>query len=815
MKVKFIPIDYDSFDFNDRNYIKIIGRNDNGKRVCIIDDYEANFWVILKENIKEKDIEKVNEKIKKIEIDNAERKTRVLRTEMFNKKFLGKNVKAIRVFITNHKDAHSVADKIDFKEVEKRREYDIPLITKYIIDKKIEPLNWYEIEGEIDNRFGLDNLEVDLCLKADKINKIEEPKGFEPKILAFDIETDEFEIGKGDVLMISLFGKNYKKVLTWKKCSKKQDFVECFKNEEEMIEKFIEYVKEYNPDLLTGYFSDGFDLPYLRASAEKNKIKLSLGLDGKQPIFTRGRIPKAKINGVVHIDLFRFIESVYSQYLQSETLSLDDVAKELLGENKNDFDFNKLKSMKEDDWRDFFAYNLKDSELTYRLSEKLWPDLNEFSKVMKEPLFDISRDSMSVHVENYILHNLKKYNEISEKRPLHDEIGKRKMMGKYEGAFVFQPVPGLYEDLCVFDFTSMHASIIVSFNISKSTILDKKEKDSNETPEFVLDKKKSKFCFTKQRGFFPELLGEVVSLRKKYKAELKKNPSPILKARSNAYKLLANASYGYLGFFGARYYCRECAASTLAYVRDFTSKCMGEIKEQGHKIIFSDTDSIGFLVNKKSKKDILEMLEKINSELPGIMELELEDFYKRGLFVLKRSGKEGAKKKYALIDENGKLKIRGFETVRRDWCQLARELQSKILELILKQGNEKKALEILKKTIEEVKKRKIDLKQLIIRTGLKKSLDEYKSEGPHVFAAKKMKESGVPVSQGMLIEYYIAETKGKKLIRDKVKLPDEKGEYNINYYLNNQLLPAVESIFEVFGVNFKELADGEKQVKLF
>ena len=808
MKIKFIPVDYDSFDFNGRNYMKIIGRSREGKRICVIDEYEANFWVIFKDKTSEKKAREIQEKISKIEIENSGRKTKVLRTELKDKKFLGKDVKAIQVFITNHKDGHAVADKIDFKEVDKRREYDIPLITKYIIDKKVEPLVWYDIEGEVDNRFGLNNLEVDLCIRAEKIVKSEQAE-FEPRILAFDIEADEFELGKGNVLMISLYGDNFKKVLTWKKCSKSQSFVECLKSEEEMIEKFVGYVKEYNPDLLVGYFSDGFDLPYLRAAAEKNKIKLSLGLDGKQPNFARGRIPKARIDGIVHIDLFRFIDSVYSQYLQSETLSLDDVSSELLGENKHDFDFNKLDIMKEDDWREFFEYNLRDSELTYKLAEKFWPDMVEFCKIIKEPLFEITRDAMSVHVENYIIHNLGKYNEIAEKRPLHDEIGKRRMRGKYEGAFVFQPVPGLYEDIAFFDFTSMYASVIVTYNLSLSTYHEKKQ--DNDLAVDIKDKA----YFSNEKGFFPEMLEEIIKLRKKYKKELKENPSPILKARSNAYKLLANASYGYQGFFGARYYCREAAASTAALARKNILDVIEKIKKNKYKIIYSDTDSIAFLRDKKSKKQVLEMLKQINSGLPGIMELELEDFYKRGLWVTKRTGEFGAKKKYALIDENEKMKIRGFETVRRDWCYLARNLQNKILELILKNGNEKKALEILKKTIEDVKNRKVDLNELIIRTGLKKSLEEYKAEGPHVYAAKKMKESGIPVSQGMLIEYYIAESKGKKLIREKVKLPDEKGEYDIDYYLNNQLLPAVENIFEVFGINFKELVDGEKQKKLF
>jgi len=104
----------------------------------------------------------------------------------------------------------------------------------------------------------------------------------------------------------------------------------------------------------------------------------------------------------------------------------------------------------------------------------------------------------------------------------------------------------------------------------------------------------------------------------------------------------------------------------------------------------------------------------------------------------------------------------------------------------------------------------------MIRTQLKRPLDEYLSEGPHVIAAKKMGEDGVPISVGMLIEYYIGENGGKgKLVRDRVFLPDEKALYDMDYYLNSQILPAVENIFDVFGVDIKGIVDGETQQKLF
>ncbi|MFA5060899.1 MAG: DNA-directed DNA polymerase [Candidatus Pacearchaeota archaeon] len=820
MRLEFIPVDYDYFDFEGKNFIRLIGRTSKGERICVIDSYEPDFWVILKKEYEDK-APFVAQHIQKVEVKKAGRTTRVLKTEVHDKKFLGRKVKAIRVFVTNHKDAHDIASEIgDMKEIEFRREYDIPIITKYIKEKKVEPLKWYTLEGSLlgEKDFGgiVNSLDMKIFVRAENFSEMKTKNEFKPKILAFDIETDDTEIGKGDILMISVFGSGIKKVLTWKKCTECQNYVDFFRNEKEMIEGFIKLVKEYEPDILTGYFSDGFDLPYLKQVCVKNKIRLSLGLDGTEPVFSKGIIRSGKISGLVHLDLFRFISAVYSQYLQSETLSLNEVAGELIGENKKNFSFEKLSSMSATDWKDFFEYNLQDSKLTYLLAEKLWADIFAMSHIIKEPLFDITRDRMSSHVENYILHNLERFNEIAEKRPVYEDIHKRKALGKYEGAYVLQPVPGLYEDMCVFDFTSMHASIIVSFNLSKSTFLEREGKESYKTPEFLFDGKKSVFYFSKEKGFFSELLEEIVELRKKYKKEYIKDRSNLLKARSNAYKLLANASYGYLGFFGARYYCREAAASTLAFVRDFSKKSIQRMKDEGYNVIFSDTDSVGFQLNGKTKKHTKELLKRINSELPGIMELDLEGFYDRGLFVAKRTAKEGAKKKYALIDEKGNLKIRGFETVRRDWCRLTRNLQNDVLKSILKKGSEKEASKIFKEVVEKIKKREVDLKDLMIRTQLRRPIGEYVSEGPHVIAAKKMKEKEIPVSEGMLIEYFIGENKGRgKRVGDKVFLPDEKADYDIDYYLNNQIIPSVENIFEVFGVDVKEISQGESQKKLF
>lgn len=814
MITKFIPIDYDYFDFQGRNYAKIIGRDSKGKRVCVIDSCPVFLWAILKHDLKQGRIDKLIEKIKKIKLDIKARKTKVEGVELHEKNYLGKKVKALKIFATNYKDLHDITDQLGMKEIEKRRGYDLGFITHYIIEKKLLPLNWYEISGELLNNSeefgGIDlGLDVDFCIKLETTKKIKDLK-FSPKTLAYDIETDELKIGEGEILMISLVSDDFKKVLTWKKSKNKPSYVEYVEDEAELLEKFVEYVRKISPDFLVGYFSDGFDLPYIKARAEKHNVKLPLGLDESQPRFTRGKNLTGKIKGIVHIDILKFIRTAYSQYMRSETLSLNEVAKEFLGDTKKEFKIKHSSKLGEKDWKEYYEYNLHDSVLTCGLFEKFWPDLLEFSKVTQEPVFNVSRNGLSKYMENYILHNLEKFNEIPEKRPGYNEISERKSKGHVEGAFVYEPKPGLYENIAIFDFTSMHTSIIISMNLSKTTLLDKPSKNAHS-----IETSKGKFYFSKKPGFFPILMKELFEKRTKYKQEYKKNTNPITLARSNAFKVLSASAHGYIGFFGARYYSHETSASILAFVRKFNQEIIHKTEKKGYEVIFGDTDSVAFLMNNHSEKEIKEFLKELNSELPGVMSLELEGFFKRGLWVTTRAGATGAKKKYALSDKKGKIKIRGFETVRRDWCGLSRKMQSKVIKQILKDGDGKKALEYVKEVIKKIKQRKIDMEDLIIRTQLKKPISEYRAISPHVVAAKKMREQNIPISQGNLISYYIAETNGKsKLVRDKVKLPQEKGEYNIKYYLEHQILPAVENIFQVFDVNLKEVIDGKRQDKL-
>jgi DNA polymerase I len=812
-KIQFIPLEYEAFDHDGKNFIKIIGRNQDNEKICVVDSYSPNFYLILEDSASPEEITK---QVQSKTVEKNSRTTKILKTKILDKKFLGNPVKAIQVFASNHKDLHDLATEIgDIKGIKARREYDIKLITKYIKENKVEPLTWYEIEPEENEVLEkLESLEVEKTYFIKSIKKSDDQKEFTPKILSYDIETTSREVGEGEILMISMSNGKDKKVLTWKKVKDYPDYVETFKDEADMIEGFAQQVRASDADILTGYFSDGFDLPFLKARANHHKVKLDLGLDKRDPVFTRGRFPSGKISGLIHVDLYRFIEAVFSQYLQSETLSLNEVASELVGSSKEDFDFAKLSNMKEQDWKDFFSYSLQDAAVTHELAKKIWPDIKEFCHVVKEPIFEVTRSRMASHVENHIIHNLDRFEEIAEKRPNNEDIGKRRANPAFMGANVFQPTPGFYKDMTMFDFTSMHASLIVTFNISGQSLRLEDNGNCHKAPEFEVNKQPKQVYFDKTPGFFSKLLSEVVDMRKKFKKEYASDKSPMKKARSNAYKLLANATFGYQGFFGARYYSYEAAAATLAYVRKTNEDAMKAISAEGFKVIYGDTDSIAFLNNNKSKQQIKEFLKSYNKNLPGIMELDLEDFFSCGLFVAKRGSKEGAKKKYALMSESGKIKIRGFETVRRDWCRLSRNLQDKVLRKILQDQNEEGALKLVKKTIEKLQSRNIELEDLVIKTKMKRNVDDYVAQGPHVAAAKKMIQAGEKVKVGTFVEYFIGEGSGKK-VGDRVFLRGERVKYDVDYYLNKQLIPAIENIFEVFNVDIKAILEGETQETLF
>ncbi len=816
LKKQLFIIDADYTVIENKAVIRLFCKDEMGKTILVLDsNFEPYFYVMPKEG-------KLSELKKKVErLDIKELDTKILRTEIVERIWQGEKTKLVKITIETPRKIPDVRNAIkDWKEVEETYEYDIPFIKRFMIDKQIEPMGWVGVLGEgVENK---ENYQVDEVIKASSIKTVKREEITECKVLAFDTEFIE-EDGKSKLIMLSLAGNDgYRKVLTTHHWEKKPSYVEVEKDEKTLIENFIKTVRERDPDFICSYNGDNFDFPKIKERCNELKISLKLGMDNATMyIVRRGRISSAKAKGRVHIDLFDFVDHVLSASMRSEVLTLDEVAQELLGVGKKDMKYKEMIEIwkKKEQLERLSEYNLWDSELTLKLAEHILPQVFALCKLTGQLPFDAARYTYSQLVESFYMKKSFPDNVLIPNRPKTEEIEKRRMAPVYKGAIVIEPKKGIHSNVLVFDFRSLYPTIIVTHNIDPATFNCKhKDCEKNLVPG-------EKWCFCKKPvGFIPKHLEYLIKARQHIKEKMKEAKEGsekwiMLDNEQYALKIIANATYGYFGYFGSKWYKRECGAAAAAWGRYYINFVIEEAKKNGFEIIYGDTDSL--MVNYPKElnririKELGEKFEKlINNKLPGIIELEFRDLYEGGIFVARHAEEVGAKKRYALIDRKGNLEVRGFETVRRDWCELSKKIQRQVLTIILREKNPAKAIQLVRDTIKKIEEGKIPIEELTIFEQITKPLSAYEQISPHVKAAQKAKVRGRPVDEGTVIGFVI--TKGSGSISDRAEpVEDVKpNQYDPEYYIGHQILPASMRVLKALGYTEQEVLIGRVQKKL-
>ncbi|MCK4670815.1 MAG: ribonuclease H-like domain-containing protein [Nanoarchaeota archaeon] len=801
MQIRFFPLDAEYKIIGNDPVIYLYGRTREGEVICVMDNSFRPYFFIVPDS----DAEEMKKQILALNLEDI----KVLGAEVVKKMYLGKEKTLVKVtvqipaMVPKFKDYMKEND-IDYLEA------DILFVRRYLIDKEIYPTQEYVVEGE----------EVPAkvrvrCIEAKSIT-IGEGGYDDPKILAFDIETYPNTARSFDfpILLVAFYGKDYRKIISWKRFETNNKDIEFVNSEADLIRRFEEIVRKQKPDILTGYFSDGFDFPYIVSRARKYKIKLELGLDYSNIQAAKGRSFKYRISGITHLDVFHLTRNILGQFLKTDQYTLDAVSKELLGESKVEVDIVKLA----DAWDNndavmlnkYCEYNLQDSAMTYKLCEKFFPSILELVRMIGVPIYDLNRMAMSQMVEWYLLRNAKKYNIVAPNRP-GSHVRAERASKSLIGAFVVKPTPGLYKNIMVFDFRSMYPTIVAAHNISRSTIACDCCRDT--APRVPFEGKEIWFC-QKKKGYLPLMIGDLINRRLRIKEIMKEKKSKFLKARSAGLKLLAVSYWGYMAYDNSRWYSFDSAQAILAYERYYIKSVIDKVTEDGYQVIYGDTDSIFLVSETHTIDDAHNIIADINKGLPGIMALEFQDIYPAGIFVSAKGSEAGAKKRYCLIDKNDELVIKGFESIRRNASTITKEVQQKVLAIILKEGNYDKAFKYVREVVDDCRKHNLDLKKFVIKTQLTKSIEEYESVGPHVAIALRMKDRGLPVGARTIIEYVI--TKDGKKIRDKARELHEvtKDDIDLEYYIFNQIIPAVEKIFEVIGYSKSDLVDEAEQSKL-
>ena len=735
------------------------------------------------------------EQLKKVQVNDGEKNYNLERIEPVQRLLEGKTTDVLKLVTAHPGLVPKFQDAV--KHFGDTYEYNILFTRRYLIDRQLTP--GAEVDVEFERKHNQRWVTSILSAATDATPPY--------NILSFDIETynpSGMPDPKRDALLMASYADaSESKVITYAQPARTEAFVQNVASEKDVLEKMAQVLREKHADVVATYNGDVFDLPYITERALQTRANAHFGRDHALPKSKRlGLRNVTSLGGRIHFDVYNtvyFLNYIGATKLQRMTQY--SAYEGLLGKTKADFPKDQIVAAWNEKGKaltDLIEYSRQDAVACYELAEYCLPLFYALGKVTGTTLFDASRFTSGQLVEALLLKKAFDRGEISPNKPSAEEVAAR-TAEPIQGAYVKLPHPGVYDNLAVFDFKSLYPSIIISHNIDPSTLdcdccLGDGAAHVSPTGQ--------RFC-KKRQGLIPAMLQEVLTTRfaiqKQMKALDKESAEyKQLHGKQWALKILANSTYGVLLYPRFRWFRRECGESVTAYGRQYIQDTIAKAEQSGFNVLYADTDSVFFQYSGKNKDDVLSFQKSVNAALPESMQLELEDFYPRGIFVSKKQEETGAKKKYALINEQGKIKIRGFELVRRDWSKVARETQRSVLEILLKEGDVKKAADLVRTVVNDLKEGKVPLQDCVIYTQLKKKVANYEIKSPEVGAVIHARKSGMNVPENSMVAYVIGKT-GGEAVSERARMVELAKDYDAEYYINNQVLPAVLKILGSLG----------------
>lgn len=582
---RFILIDIDYVTENGKPVVRLFGNQrgeSNGEPIIALDKNFKPYIYVIPEN----DMESCIGQILTLDIDGVKK---------VKKKDIGIEKEFLEVVLHHPQDVPKLREKIlALSEVKDIREHDIPFYRRYLMDNDLFPMAEIEVKGTVKTQKSdlvLSDCENLCILEID--GQVRQIDGEIPnlKVMSFDIEVRNPKgmpkSDRDEIIMISMASNfGLEKVISTKKSS--FEFVETVEDEKTMIKRFTEIVNMENPDIIMGYSSDNFDLPYLNDRAKKLKIPFKISIDGSDLKFLRrGYTSAAVARGRVHVDLY----PIMRRHLTLDRYTLERVYEELFGEEKDDIEGDEIWEYWDsggEKLERLFEYSLDDAIAAFKVGEKMLPINRELTRIIGQPLSDISRMASGQMVEWFLIRKAYEVNEVIPNKPSQYEYSKRRGL-TYVGGYVKDPVKGLHENIVAFDFKSLYPSIIISKNISPDTLITGETDEKYHTAPEVPHK------FRKEpKGFIPSVIGDLLKERNIIKDRMKKTDDEIekriLNVQQEALKTLANSMYGVYGYARFRWYSHECADAVTAWGRDYIKNTMKEAEKYGFKAIYADTD---------------------------------------------------------------------------------------------------------------------------------------------------------------------------------------------------------------------------------
>ena len=514
-----------------------------------------------------------------------------------------------------------------------------------------------------------------------------------------------------------------------------------FRDEKSLIESFLQFWREKDPDVVTGWNIKFFDIPYLY-----NRICQLFDEKTANSLSPLGMVEHREVNGKLYNDISIDLHGLSTldyldlyrkfTYTQQESYRLDHIAYVELGERKLDYsEHESLHELYRLDYQKFIDYNIRDVELVSRIEDKM---------KLIEMAFALAYDAKVNYPDVFTqvrMWDCLTHNYLMDKNIVVPQKTKNTKDEQYAGAYVKDPIVGMHEWVISFDLNSLYPHLMMQFNISPETIVDGK-KINMSVDDFLEGQYKSntEHCvaanghfFRKDvRGFLPEMMERMYADRVLYKKKMleaqqeyeKTKNKELLKDISKykniqmAKKIQLNSAYGAIGNQYFRFYdVRQAEAITLSgqlairWIGERLNEYMNKILKTDNEdyVIASDTDSVylnfGPLVKKicadKDKEEIVNFLDKACGKIEDYIDNSYDDLarmmnaYEQKMEmkreVIADKGIWTAKKRYILNvwDSEGvryaepKLKIMGIEAVKSSTPMSCREKIKTAMKIVM------------------------------------------------------------------------------------------------------------------------------------
>ena len=538
-------------------------------------------------------------------------------------------------------------------------------------------------------------------------------------------------------------------------------YVNC-ENEKELIYEFLKFWQMNQPDVITGWNTEFFDIPYLC-----NRIKKLCGEDdlkklspwksvSSKNIYSMGRSHQVwDIQGIAALDYYDLYRKF--TYTNQESYRLDHIAYVELGERKDGNPYDTFRDWYTNDFQSFIDYNITDVEIVDKLEEKM--KLIDLCLTMAyEAKVNYTDVLGSVKYWDILIHNY-----LMDKGIVVPQKVEREKSEKYEGAYVKDPQTGMHEWVLSFDLNSLYPHLIMQYNISPETM-----KSEQTVPNMSVDKLLDKqidtsvlknttmtpngaLFRTDKKGFLPEMMQKMYDDRVRYKKAMLEAKQNLVNTKDKKYekqistfnniqmakKIALNSAYGAIGNNWFRYYSHTMAEAittsgqlSIRWIEKKINSYMNGLLKTKDKdyVIASDTDSVYItfdeLIKKLNPKYPIDFLDTIAKEKvePFIdqsyqelanylhayeqkMQMKREVIADKGIWV--------AKKRYILNthDVEGvrykepKLKIMGVEAVKSSTPAACREKIKDALKIIMNKDSK-----VLNSFIQDFRKDFMNLK---------------------------------------------------------------------------------------------------------